>query len=114
MIGPRLDHKLAYAIQNTQVEIRFFHKNGEPPLQTYNEPDDPNEFYSNEVGWQDPITVTVKYQFPLLPGAGRLLGMSLRRAEATARRTRSRTTTGSTPILCRPRRPSATKARNRR
>ena len=34
-IGPRLDHKLAYAMQNTEVQIRFFHKNQEPPLQTY-------------------------------------------------------------------------------
>ena len=72
-IGPRLDHKLAYAMQNTQVEIRFFHKNQEPPLQTYNLPDDPNEFYFNEVGWQDLITVKVNYQFPLLPGPGRML-----------------------------------------
>jgi hypothetical protein len=73
MIGPRIDNKLAYAIQNTQVEIRFFHKNEEPPLETYGLPDNPNEFYPNEVGWQDTITVTVKYNFPLLPGAGRLL-----------------------------------------
>ncbi len=72
-IGPRLDHKLAYAIQNTNIEIRFYHKNQEPPLQTYGLPDDPNEFYFNEVGWQDTITVTVNYQFPLLPGPGRLL-----------------------------------------
>jgi len=82
-IGPRLDHKLAYAVQNTDVQIRFFHKNREPPLeayyeQSYNDPRDfvPNdygEFYFNEVGWQDTITVTVTYQFPLLPGPGRLL-----------------------------------------
>ncbi len=82
-VGPRLDHKLAYAIQNTEVEIRFFHKNQEPPLETYYEqsyfnpldyvPTDYGEFYFNEVGWQDPITVTVKYQFPLLPGPGRML-----------------------------------------
>jgi hypothetical protein len=72
-IGPRIDHKLAYAIENTQVEIRFFHKNQEPPLKTYFLPDDWNEFYANEVGWQDTITVKVKYQFPLLPGPGRLL-----------------------------------------
>jgi len=72
-IGPRLDRKLAYAVQNTDVQIRFFHKNQEPPLRTYYEPDDPGEFYSNEVGWQDTITVTVSYQFPLLPGPGRML-----------------------------------------
>ena len=71
--GPRLDHKLAYAIENTDVEIRFYHKNQEPPLKTYFLPEDPGEFYFNEVGWQDTITVTVNYQFPLLPGPGRLL-----------------------------------------
>jgi hypothetical protein len=72
-IGPRLDRKLAYSMQNTNVQIRFYHKNQEPPLETYGEADDPGEFYSNEVGWQDPITVTVNYNFPLLPGPGRLL-----------------------------------------
>ncbi len=72
-IGPRLDHKLAYALKNTEVQIRFYHKNEEPPLETYGLPSDPDEFYSNEVGWQDMITVTVNYQFPLLPGPGRLL-----------------------------------------
>lgn len=40
---------------------------------TYYEWDDPQEFYFNEVGWQDLITVTVKYQMPLLPGPGRML-----------------------------------------
>jgi hypothetical protein len=73
LIGPRLDHKLAYAMQNTKVQIRFYHKNLEPPLVTYGEPEDPGEFYFNEVGWQDLITVTVSYQFPLLPGPGRML-----------------------------------------
>ncbi|MGO9112188.1 MAG: TadE/TadG family type IV pilus assembly protein [Thermoguttaceae bacterium] len=82
-IGPRLDRKLAYALQYTDVQIRFVHKNREPPLQTYYEqsyydprdyvPSDYGEFYDNEVGWQDTITVTVNYQFPLLPGPGRML-----------------------------------------
>jgi hypothetical protein len=78
-IGPRIDHKLAYAIKNTQVEIRFFHKNEEPPLQSYDLGDDINDlplhqnFYPNEIGWQDTITVKVIYNFPLLPGPGRLL-----------------------------------------
>jgi hypothetical protein len=90
-IGPRLDHKLAYAIENTDVQIRFYHKNQEPPLEPYDEgsyyyyvippdtwiwdfvPYDGDEYRFNEVGWQDPITVTVHYQLPLLPGPGRLL-----------------------------------------
>lgn len=73
--GParRLDHKLAYATKYTDVEIRFFHKNEEPPLQTYLLEDDPSEFRFNELGWQDLITVTVKYKLALLPGPGRLL-----------------------------------------
>jgi hypothetical protein len=72
-IPTRLDHKLAYAMSNTTVEVRFFHSNHEPPPVTYFLPDDPGEFYCNEVGWQDPITVTVKYNLALLPGPGRLL-----------------------------------------
>ena len=32
-----------------------------------------NEFHSNELGWQDQVTVTVKYELALLPGPGRLL-----------------------------------------
>ena len=57
--------------------MRFYHKNQEPPLWTYGIPgtlpEDINEFRSNEVGWQDLITVTVKYNLALLPGPGRLL-----------------------------------------
>ena len=49
-------------------------------------PDDPNEFHSNELGWQDPITVTVKYDLALLPGPGRLLARYV--AGPAARRTR--------------------------
>ena len=74
----RLDHKLAYAAKYTDVEVRFFHKNEEPPLATYQLPDDLNEFYFNEVGWQDLITVTVNYKLALLPGPGRLLARYVR------------------------------------
>jgi hypothetical protein len=80
-VGTRIDRKLAYALQNTKVEVRFFHKNEEPPLQTYDLGDDINDpplhpnFYPNEVGWQDTITVKVTYNFPLLPGPGRILAM---------------------------------------
>jgi hypothetical protein len=72
-VPKRLDNKLAYSLGNTAVEIRFFHKNEEPPLVTYYEPDDLGEFYFNEVGWQDPITVTVRHNLALLPGPGRML-----------------------------------------
>ena len=85
MIPVCLDNKLAYAAANTTVELRFFHKNSvlDPPLQPYPwlaSNDTPfsasygaTEFAPNELGWQDQITVTVKYYFPLLPGTGRIL-----------------------------------------
>ena len=69
----RIEHKLAYAMANTAVEIRFRHKNSEPPLGTYFIGDDIGEFRYNEIGWQDQITVTVKHNLALLPGPGRLL-----------------------------------------
>ena len=69
----RIENKLAYAMANTAVEIRFRHKNSEPPLGTYFIGDDIGEFRYNEIGWQDQITVTVKHNLALLPGPGRLL-----------------------------------------
>ena len=69
----RIANKLAYAMANTKVEIRFRHKNSEPPLATYFIDDDIGEFRYNEIGWQDQITVTVKHNLALLPGPGRLL-----------------------------------------
>jgi hypothetical protein len=72
-IDKRLQNKLAYAMGNTTVEIRFYHKNAEPPLTTWGKAEDVGEFYFNELGWQDLITVTVKHNLALLPGPGRLL-----------------------------------------
>ena len=72
-IPARLEHKLAWAVQNTETQIRFYHRNSEPPLLTYLLPSDFGEFYFNEVGWQDLITVKVKHNLALLPGPGRLL-----------------------------------------
>ena len=96
-ITRRLRNKLAYAANNTAVEVRFFHSRAEPPLQVWRwvggaadpidpfpwlpesapgslePPDDLYEFRENEIGWQDQITVTVRYELALLPGPGRLL-----------------------------------------
>jgi hypothetical protein len=87
----RLDNKLAYALTHTTIEVRFFHSNQQPPLPPYapqsgygleniRKPDLPpfvppetGEFYPNELGWQDPITVTVKHNLALLPGPGSFL-----------------------------------------
>jgi hypothetical protein len=76
----RLRNKLAYALNNTAVEIRFYHQNAEPPLKNdldgwhgpYVEPI-PTEFAYNELGREDLVTVTVNYNMALLPGPGRLL-----------------------------------------
>jgi len=71
-IPQRLDNKLAYALRYTRVEIRVYHKNSEPPLERppspYGLPPDPEEFRPNEIGWQDPVTVTVYHELALLPG----------------------------------------------
>jgi hypothetical protein len=77
-IPKRIEHKLAYAMANTAVEVRFYHSNREPPLHgqlgsAYGLGPDPQEFQSNELGWQDQITVTVTHKLALLPGPGRLL-----------------------------------------
>jgi hypothetical protein len=85
-IPRRLENKLAYALQATQVEVRFYHTHSypEPPLVPYPHLDDDLrdltvEFMPNELGWQDSITVTVKHQLALLPGPGRLLARTVRR-----------------------------------
>ena len=72
-IPRRIRHKLAYAMAHTTVEMKFFHKNSEPPLMTHYLGNDIGEFYSNEIGWQDQIAVTVRHDLALLPGPGRFL-----------------------------------------
>lgn len=74
-VPARIDNKFAYAQEATQIELHFLHKDDgiEPPLAQWLVPHDPFEFYPSEVGWQDPIQVTVTHQFALLPGPGRLL-----------------------------------------
>jgi hypothetical protein len=79
-ISDRLINKLAYTRSNTNVQVEFMHDygydrlNNEPPLQIYYDiPPYRDEFYMNEMGWRDHITVTVTHQMALLPGPGRLL-----------------------------------------
>ena len=97
-VSARIQNKLAYAMANTQIEVRFFHPNSEVPLQDYSkwapwgiDPGKPREVVdargeplgfkapsdptvgTMELGWRDPITVTVFHQFALLPGPGRFL-----------------------------------------
>ena len=102
MFTKRLGNKLAYALfQNPSdpskdtltVDVRFYHSNRELPLCVpvvgINElpgiPPDRSEFLpGQEVGWQDAITVTVKYNLALLPGPGRLLATRQGRAAPVA------------------------------
>ncbi len=73
MIPTRLSNKLAYSQNNTTIKLTFVHKSVEPPLATWDVPPDIGEFYFNEVGWQDSLSVTVYHRLALLPGPGRLL-----------------------------------------
>ena len=63
-IEARLKNKLLYSSRATEVEIRFYHSNQEPPLVPYPPPiwshlydrfHPPFEFQLNEIGWQDPM-----------------------------------------------------------
>ncbi|MCC6123752.1 MAG: hypothetical protein IT426_02220 [Pirellulales bacterium] len=81
-VPERLRNKLAYSLNNTTVELRFYHQNYEPPLKmdTDGSPlgpyligPEPYEFASNELGRQDLVIVKVTHQFALLPGPGRML-----------------------------------------
>jgi hypothetical protein len=81
----RLQNKLAYALNNTSVELRFYHQNFEPPLRwdaqgnwqgRYEIPPEPYDFAPNELGRQDLIVVKVNHNLAILPGPGRLLARS--------------------------------------
>ena len=75
-IAKRLENKLAYCLEHSRIKISFLHRDVDPPLQRWDVPPDRDEFYDNEVGWQDAIKVTVTHRFALLPGMGRILGRS--------------------------------------
>lgn len=75
-VPARIENKLAYALANTEMELRFFHKNSEPPLVPYYIGPDTAQFRGNELGFQDQLTVTVFHDMALLPGPGRLLARS--------------------------------------
>ncbi len=79
LIPYRLANKLAYSYSNTNLDLTFWHRLGpyhdyrDPPLQVrYNIPPFRDEYFPNEVGWQDHVTATVSYNLPLIPGPIRL------------------------------------------
>jgi hypothetical protein len=83
-IATRLDNKAAYSMLATSVRLTFEDRNSEPRegTLTYNPIGHPIvDYHAPEVGWQDPITVTVTHHFALLPGPGRLLDRLLVRQD---------------------------------
>lgn len=84
--------KLNYALANTRIEIRGIDLDRFPPGPTYNPYPGRMEVITspngqvtqnwipwnpNEVGWEDPMNVTVYHYFALLPGPGRFLSTRL-------------------------------------
>jgi hypothetical protein len=86
-IARRIQNKLGYSFLNTYVELQFDDRNSQPVpgTVTYNPIAHPDiDWYPSEVGWQDPITVTVYHDFALLPGPGRFLAKLLVREDGRA------------------------------
>jgi hypothetical protein len=90
-INRRLANKLAYSLENTAVEIRIFHPSVDPELVWWDIPPDRGQFYPNEIGDRDSITVHVTHNVALLPGPGRMLARAFQ--ESPERNA------GATPIV---------------
>ncbi|HVJ68025.1 MAG TPA: hypothetical protein VM510_08585 [Caulifigura sp.] len=74
----RLANKASYSFSNTSVVLHFDDRSSSPSptgeIATYNPIGHPSvAVVPAEVGWQDPVRVTVKHQFALLPGPARWL-----------------------------------------
>ena len=86
-IPKRLENKIAYSFGNTAVRLAYVDKDSlqGPTYKVNFVPGlDGQPIYTpieNEVGWQDPLTVTVTHNFALLPGPGRFLSKFLVRAD---------------------------------
>ena len=69
----RLYSKYSYSYWNTEIWVRFqnLDSNIGP---THNPLNNPAHIYQpHEIGWRDPVTVTVRHNLALLPGPGRFL-----------------------------------------
>ncbi len=73
----RLSNKTNDAFANTSVALRFDDRSATPSageFHSYNPLSHPTvPHVPAEVGWQDPVQVTVRHRFALLPGPGRWL-----------------------------------------
>ncbi len=91
-VPARIDNKIKYSFWNTDVFVAFEDKdtvNGptyNPRVSVLSERT--GEYYRSwnrqEVGWQDPLTITVRHNFALLPGPGRFLAKYIVRADGRA------------------------------
>jgi len=85
-IPRRLQSKLAYSFANTAVRIAFVDKDTQRGP-TYNprvlveDLSGLRDWDRHEIGWQDPVMVTVSHNFALLPGPGRFLAKQLVRGD---------------------------------
>ena len=90
--NPRLENKLAWSWNNIAVRVSFVDKDTRqgptynprlPVLVTLPSGEQvwERDWDPHEIGWQDPITVQVSYEFALLPGPGRFLAKHLVRAD---------------------------------
>lgn len=79
----RLGNKIAYSYWNTVVQLSFADKNSRSGP-TYSPPTQPSPTGYWELGWQDPVTVTVAHRLALLPGAGRFLAKYIVRPDGGA------------------------------
>ena len=106
-IAQRLGNKLDYAWRNTELTLSFVDKD------TYNGPtynprvlqivdgmivtNEVGEWVrvwnEHELGWQDPLQLTVTHEFALLPGPGRFLAKYIVRSDGGEDRTLTRITT---------------------
>jgi hypothetical protein len=73
----RISNKVTYSSANTFVDLRFLDRSsaaGATGIATYNPVGHPLVPYlASEVGWQDPVEVTVRHRFALMPGPARWL-----------------------------------------
>lgn len=77
----RLANKTNYSFANTSIDLRFDDRSSTPAageFHTYNPISHPSvQHVPSEVGWQDPVRVTVRHKFALLPGPGRWLAKGI-------------------------------------
>ena len=73
----RLYNKFCYSYWNTEIWLTFENQNSQlgPSGNPFNNP--ARSYRTNEVGWEDPMTVMVRHNLALLPGPGRWLAKHL-------------------------------------